>query len=154
MGGQACVLYGAAEFSRDTDIVLLADAENLLRRLRNGKDMGELAGEHSIAPEAENGGYVGWIAKGHLEESMEKALFSMPRGKFSPVIETPYGYHVFEVMSVRPEGRKELPEVISEIESRLLSQRREKFYRKWLQELRAHFSVKVNQDLLNSLEIP
>ncbi len=30
MGGQACVLYGAAEFSRDTDFVLLADEENLL----------------------------------------------------------------------------------------------------------------------------
>ena len=25
MGGQACVFYGAAEFSRDTDIVILAD---------------------------------------------------------------------------------------------------------------------------------
>ena len=31
MGGQACVFYGAAEFSRDTDIVLLADAANLKR---------------------------------------------------------------------------------------------------------------------------
>jgi hypothetical protein len=29
MGGQACVLYGAAEFSRDTDIALLASNENL-----------------------------------------------------------------------------------------------------------------------------
>ena len=29
MGGQACVLYGAAEFSRDTDIAVLSDAENL-----------------------------------------------------------------------------------------------------------------------------
>ena len=29
MGGQACVLYGGAEFSRDTDIVVLADANNL-----------------------------------------------------------------------------------------------------------------------------
>ena len=33
MGGQACVLYGAAEFSRDTDLVILADAANL-KRLR------------------------------------------------------------------------------------------------------------------------
>ncbi len=34
MGGQACVLYGAAEFSRDTDIALLSSSENLelLRR--------------------------------------------------------------------------------------------------------------------------
>jgi hypothetical protein len=40
MGGQACVLYGAAEFSRDTDLALLASGENLellttaLRHLR------------------------------------------------------------------------------------------------------------------------
>jgi hypothetical protein len=31
MGGQACVLYGGAEFSRDTDIVVLADDDNLGR---------------------------------------------------------------------------------------------------------------------------
>jgi hypothetical protein len=31
MGGQACVLYGGAEFSRDTDIVILAEADNLDR---------------------------------------------------------------------------------------------------------------------------
>ena len=31
MGGQACVFYGAAEFSRDTDIAILAEADNLSR---------------------------------------------------------------------------------------------------------------------------
>lgn len=31
MGGQACVVYGAAEFSRDADFVLLAEPENLER---------------------------------------------------------------------------------------------------------------------------
>lgn len=31
MGGQACILYGAAEFSRDTDIALHASSENLER---------------------------------------------------------------------------------------------------------------------------
>jgi len=31
MGGQACVFYGAAEFSRDLDLLLLADEENLAR---------------------------------------------------------------------------------------------------------------------------
>lgn len=31
MGGQACVLYGAAEFSRDTDFALLCEPQNLLR---------------------------------------------------------------------------------------------------------------------------
>jgi len=31
MGGQACVFYGAAEFSRDIDLLLLADGANLAR---------------------------------------------------------------------------------------------------------------------------
>lgn len=31
MGGQACVFYGAAEYSRDVDFALLADDENLAR---------------------------------------------------------------------------------------------------------------------------
>lgn len=31
MGGQACVFYGGAEFSRDTDLAILADAANLVR---------------------------------------------------------------------------------------------------------------------------
>lgn len=31
MGGQACILYSAAECSRDTDLTILAEAENLER---------------------------------------------------------------------------------------------------------------------------
>lgn len=31
MGGQACVFYGAAEFSRDTDFAIATDPENMGR---------------------------------------------------------------------------------------------------------------------------
>jgi len=34
MGGQACILYGAAEFSRDVDMAVLADERNLDRLQR------------------------------------------------------------------------------------------------------------------------
>ena len=34
MGGQACVFYGAAEFSRDTDLAIVADAAHLARLRR------------------------------------------------------------------------------------------------------------------------
>ena len=34
MDGQACVFYGAAEFSRDTDFAILASAANLARLKR------------------------------------------------------------------------------------------------------------------------
>lgn len=39
MGGQACVFYGAAEFSRDTDLAILASSENLARLQRALNDL-------------------------------------------------------------------------------------------------------------------
>jgi len=39
MGGQACVFYGAAEFSPDTDLAILASPENLTRLQKALKDL-------------------------------------------------------------------------------------------------------------------
>ena len=39
MGGQACVFYGAAEFSRDTDLAILANSANLARLQRAMNDL-------------------------------------------------------------------------------------------------------------------
>lgn len=58
MGGQACVLYGAAEFSRDMDVALLASPENL-DRLRSAVE--ELEGEVIAIPPFENE----YLERGH-----------------------------------------------------------------------------------------
>lgn len=51
MGGQACVLYGGAEFSRDTDLVVLGDSANL-RQLQAALD--ELRAERIAVPPFES----------------------------------------------------------------------------------------------------
>jgi len=58
MGGQACVLYGAAEFSRDTDLAFLATDENL-DRLRSALD--ELQASVVAAPPFERQ----YLERGH-----------------------------------------------------------------------------------------
>lgn len=58
MGGQACVFYGAAEFSRDTDFAILADAGNLAR-LR--KALTELQAECIAVPPFE----IKFLRRGH-----------------------------------------------------------------------------------------
>ena len=58
MGGQACVFYGAAEFSRNTDFAILADAENLAR-LR--KALVELRAEPIAVPPFE----MKYLRQGH-----------------------------------------------------------------------------------------
>jgi hypothetical protein len=58
MGGQACVFYGAAEFSRDTDFAILADATNLAR-LR--KALADLRAEPIAVPPFE----LKYLRRGH-----------------------------------------------------------------------------------------
>jgi hypothetical protein len=58
MGGQACVFYGAAEFSRDTDFAVLADAANLAR-LRQA--LAELLAEPIAVPPFESK----YLRRGH-----------------------------------------------------------------------------------------
>ena len=58
MGGQACILYGAAEFSRDIDLAILVSAENL-DHLRVVLD--ELKAETAFVPDLSEG----VLRKGH-----------------------------------------------------------------------------------------
>lgn len=129
------------------------EAEDLMQRLKGGEDFRDLAREHSVAPEASNGGDVGWIAEDQLDESMEKVLFSLPEGKISPITKTPYGYHIFLVISTRTEGIKSLPDVMREIEAKLLHERREAFCKDWLGQLRNRFRVEVNRNVIEKMEI-
>ena len=41
MGGQACVFYGAAQFSKDVDLAVLASEENFSRLLAALSDLKE-----------------------------------------------------------------------------------------------------------------
>lgn len=128
-----------------------ADAEEILKRLSNGETFEELARECSVAPEAVHGGEVGWISEGQLDKSMEEVLFSLPEDVVSPVVTTPYGHHIFQVLSFHPEGTRELPDVIDEIESRLLQEKREAFFEEWLKGLRGDFPVHVSWPVLESM---
>jgi hypothetical protein len=58
MGGQACILYGAAEFSRDTDLAVLASSANL-ERLRQALE--DLRAEVIAVPAFE----VRYLRRGH-----------------------------------------------------------------------------------------
>jgi len=58
MGGQACVFYGATQFSRDVDLALLASEENFSRLLAA---LGELNAKRIAVPRFE----PALLARGH-----------------------------------------------------------------------------------------
>jgi rhodanese-related sulfurtransferase len=62
--------------------------------------LAELAKEHSACPSAQNGGIIGWIARGQTVEAFEDTAFSTPVGSVARC-DTPFGSHVLEVLEVR-----------------------------------------------------
>ncbi len=126
------------------------EAKDIIDQLVDGKDMGELARRYSITPEAEKGGYLGWIAKGVLEDAMDNVIFSLPIGEISTIVQTSYGYHIFRVLAKRPEGYNSLPESIERIESQLLLEKKDTYYREWLRTLRTRFPVVVYKEITDN----
>jgi parvulin-like peptidyl-prolyl isomerase len=129
------------------------EAEGILKQLQEGENMAELALTASKKPGMEEVGEPTWVAADSLETSMKKAVFALEVGEISGVVETPYGFHVFELLEKRPKGIKTLPDALAEIESKLSSQREEQFYRAWVRRLKETIPVQVNQELLNKLEL-
>jgi parvulin-like peptidyl-prolyl isomerase len=128
-----------------------AEAEMVSEKLKKGEDFESLARTHSISPEGGEGGLVDWIGRNHLSDSMAKPLFSLPLGKTSPVVRTEYGFHIFRVLSRRPEGQQSLPESMAQIESKLVYEKQTYFYSEWLEELRTQYPVRKNQDVIETM---
>ncbi len=128
------------------------EAENLQKRLVQGGDMAATVAEASKVPASAGGPEPGWFARGDLDESIEKVIFSLPVGKVSGVVETPYGFHIFEVLGRKSEGVRSLHEAMREIEAKLLAERMEAFYADWLQGLRKAIPVKIDRELVKELE--
>jgi parvulin-like peptidyl-prolyl isomerase len=129
------------------------EADNLQRRLAQGGDMAATVAQSSKIPASAGSSEPGWFAKGDLDESIEKVVFSLPIGKVSGVIETPYGFHIFEVLGRKPEGVRSLHEAMKEIETNLRAERLEAFYSEWLQILRKDIPVKIDRELLKQVEL-
>jgi len=92
-------------------------AEALQKRAAEGEDFAELATKHGGDPtSAKTGGELGFLEKGTMPESFDEALFSMEVGEISEVVETPFGFHVIEVVAIREgdvpvdEAKQELAE--------------------------------------------
>ncbi|MDE5923184.1 MAG: peptidyl-prolyl cis-trans isomerase, partial [Muribaculum sp.] len=60
-----------------------------------GEDFAALARKYSIDRSASrNGGSMGYITPGRFPYVFEKAAYDTPEGEISPVIETPFGFHI------------------------------------------------------------
>jgi peptidyl-prolyl cis-trans isomerase SurA len=78
-------------------------AESALAEVRRGEDFAVVAHRLSDDPGSKDqGGDLGWRRRGELEQSFERAMFSLRPGQISNVVATPFGYHIIQVERVHP----------------------------------------------------
>lgn len=120
----------------------------LRERLANGAAKFEdLARLYSNDGSAGKGGDLGWIYPGDTVPEFERAMNSLQPGEVSQPVESPFGYHLIEVLERKTEE-------VSRERQRLLArqtlreQKLEEAYEDWLRQLRDRAYVEYRLDEL------
>jgi peptidyl-prolyl cis-trans isomerase C len=142
---------GTGEQVRPYHILLSTEEEanRVLKRLNNGEDFATLARLFSIAPEAKQGGDMGYLARGDLPACLEDPVFALKKDLLSPVIKTPYGYHIFKIVGKRAAGQPVMDERIEKIRGYVREEKVEAAYGPWLAGLRSRYRITVNKDMIS-----
>ena len=78
-------------------------ADSIARELRKGADFATAARRFSDDPASrEQGGELNWFRRGIMVPEFEKVAFSLRPGVISDPVETPFGFHIIQVLRVQP----------------------------------------------------
>ena len=78
-----------------------ARAEQALLQLKNGADFAQIAAGYSDAPDALQGGVLGWRSSGRLPGIFVEALHTMQVGEVSPILRSANGFHLIKLINKR-----------------------------------------------------
>jgi peptidyl-prolyl cis-trans isomerase SurA len=76
-------------------------ADEALQQIRAGTDFRQVAASYSDAPDALQGGEMGWRAPGRLPSLFLEALNKLKVGEVSDVLRSPAGFHILKLIDKR-----------------------------------------------------
>ncbi len=121
----------------------LKKAQEIQKQLvdKKGENFAALAAKVSDCPSKTKGGQLGVLYRGQTVKSFENAAFSQKVGEIGPVVETNFGYHVIEVLGHKEAGKVPISDVNKYISNTLISQKKEKAVREYIDSLKAEASI-------------
>lgn len=125
-----------------------AEGQRILGLLRQGQSFAETARLHSLSPDGEQGGDLGFFARGEMPPEFDAVVFSLPVGRLSDLVQSEYGYHIFLVEERREALGLALDAARQEIRATLRAEKEELAHQQWLQQLRGRATIEVDWSLL------
>lgn len=128
-----------------------ATAVQLQNKLKAGGEalFRQLARENSLGPEANRGGEMGTFKLNELPKEIEKVIFSLKEGEISPVVESPYGFHIFRLDSRLEPRLLSLEEASDKIRAKLLQEKTEALMKNHLEEIKTRIRWEFFPDRLS-----
>jgi peptidyl-prolyl cis-trans isomerase SurA len=139
----AIILNAKNPSDKDEVAGLNRKVQEILSRLKNGEDFGELAKIFSQGPGAEDGGDLGFFETSRLDPELQKVIQGMSPGEVSKPIIRPSGAHIIKLLERYPEQKKPLETVRDAIYDILYRQEVEKRYTAWIKGLREKAYTRV-----------
>jgi len=81
-------------------------AEEALRKLKQGADFNQVSATYSDAPNALQGGELGWRPMGRLPAIFSQAVGGMKVGDVSAVLRSPNGFHIVKLVERRNNAKQ------------------------------------------------
>jgi len=119
--------------------------QEIISRLDEGADFGELATIYSQGSQARAKGDWGWYETRKLRKEFAEAASKLKGGQHSSVIETPDACYVMLVEERKPARYKNLGEVRDEIETNLRLDEENRLEKQWIAKLKKKTFVKYYQ---------
>jgi peptidyl-prolyl cis-trans isomerase C len=121
-----------------------ARAQAALKAIKGGADFATIAREQSQDQgSAQNGGDLGFFPKGQMNPQFEDAAFKLKAGAVSPVVETPFGFHVIKVHEKRGPRTAPLPEVAGQIKDFLMQGQREQKLEQFVEQVKSKAKIEI-----------
>ena len=128
-------------------------ARQIQKLLNSGQDFGEIAKAHSLSPDKDQGGDLGFFSRGEMPEEFD-VVFTLKVGQLSSIVRSPYGHHLFRLEERRPGRTLPLVEASEQIRDLLGQSKREAQFKEWAAGLRQKAKIQINDRLLDAFSPP
>jgi peptidyl-prolyl cis-trans isomerase SurA len=119
--------------------------ESLRERLENKADFAGLARLHSEDASGAKGGDLGWISPGDTVPEFERAMNALEPGQLSAPVQTPFGWHLIQVMERRDEDLSQDRRRVAALTA-LRARKSDDSYQEWVRQLRDRAYVEIRLD--------